>query len=103
MVVYVLAFAAETTGVDAAAVLEQVAFLGTSPNAGNAVGQKIKWYAKHGRKNGIHVTPTVLVNGINGAFFSIYALAIQDWLLFTPNAIGAGLATIQILLCLMFP
>jgi len=47
--------------------------------------------------------PTVLVNGINGVFFSIYALAIQDMLLFTPNAIGAALAAIQILLCLVFP
>lgn len=47
--------------------------------------------------------PTVLVNGINGAFFSIYALAIDDWLLFAPNAIGAGLAAIQLILCLLFP
>jgi len=58
------AAAADATGVDAAAVYEKVQFLGTSPNAGNAVGQLVKWYAKHGRKNGIHVTPTVLVNGI---------------------------------------
>lgn len=56
--------ASEASGVDPAAVLEHVAFLGTSPNAGNAVGQLMKWYVKHGRKNGIHVTPTVLVNGI---------------------------------------
>jgi hypothetical protein len=60
-----LAAAAQAaSGVDAAAVLEQVKFLGTSPNSGNAVTQLVKWYTKHGRKNGIHVTPTVLVNGI---------------------------------------
>jgi protein-disulfide isomerase len=58
------AAAADASGVDPGAVMEQVAFLGTSPNAGNAVGQLVKWYANHGRKNGIHVTPTVLVNGI---------------------------------------
>jgi len=56
--------AAEASGVDAASVLQKVQFLGTSPNAGNEMGQLVKWYAKHGRKNGIHVTPTVLVNGI---------------------------------------
>lgn len=47
--------------------------------------------------------PTVLVNGINGSFFSIYALAIGDMLLLAPNAIGAALAAIQILLCVVFP
>lgn len=47
--------------------------------------------------------PTVLVNGINGSFFSIYALAIGDMLLLAPNAIGAALAAIQVLLCLVFP
>jgi len=56
--------AAQASGVDATAVLAKVDFLATSPNAGNEMGQLIKWYAKHGRKNGIHVTPTVLVNGI---------------------------------------
>mmetsp|Transcript_2434 Transcript_2434/g.5490 ORF Transcript_2434/g.5490 Transcript_2434/m.5490 type:complete len:204 (-) Transcript_2434:550-1161(-) len=55
---------AGASGVDAAAVLQKVAYLGTSPNAGNQVGQLLKWYVKHGRKNGIHVTPTVYVNGI---------------------------------------
>ena len=47
--------------------------------------------------------PTVLVNGINGMFFSIYALAIGDTLLLAPNAIGATLAAVQVLLCLVFP
>lgn len=56
--------AAAATGIDGAAVLEKVKYLGTAPNAGNAMGQMLKWYVKFGRKNGIHVTPTVLVNGI---------------------------------------
>merc|ERR1712151_1397751 len=56
--------AAKASGVDEAAVLEKVKYLGTSPNAGNQMGQQIRWYVKFGRKNGIHVTPTVLVNGI---------------------------------------
>eukprot|EP00746_Dinoflagellata_sp_MGD_P049488 gnl/MRDRNA2_/MRDRNA2_22334_c0_seq1.p1 gnl/MRDRNA2_/MRDRNA2_22334_c0~~gnl/MRDRNA2_/MRDRNA2_22334_c0_seq1.p1 ORF type:complete len:261 (+),score=57.28 gnl/MRDRNA2_/MRDRNA2_22334_c0_seq1:82-783(+) len=56
--------AADATGIDKAAVLEKVKYLGTSPNAGNEMGQLVKWYVKFGRKNGIHVTPTVLVNGI---------------------------------------
>lgn len=56
--------AAEATGVDKAAILEKVKFLGSSPNSGNEMGQMMKWYVKHGRKNGIHVTPTVYVNGI---------------------------------------
>jgi len=47
--------------------------------------------------------PTVLVNGVNGAFFSIYALAINDMLLLAPNAIGAALAAVQVLLCVAFP
>jgi len=56
--------ATEATGVDKVAVLEKVKYLGTSPNSGNETGQMLKWYVKHGRKNGIHVTPTVYMNGI---------------------------------------
>jgi len=46
--------------------------------------------------------PTVLVNGLNGAFWAVYALAIKDKYLFIPNLIGVSLAAIQILLCLLF-
>lgn len=46
--------------------------------------------------------PTVLINGLNGAFWSIYALAINDTYLLVPNAIGFALASIQTLLCLVF-
>ena len=54
----------EASGVDAQAVLERVRFLGTSSNAGNAVGQLLRQYSQHGRNHRIHATPTVLVNGI---------------------------------------
>jgi solute carrier family 50 protein (sugar transporter) len=46
--------------------------------------------------------PTVLINGINGVFWSVYALAIKDTYMLIPNAIGASLAAVQALLCLMF-
>lgn len=73
--------AAEASGVDAAQVLEKVKWLGTSPNAGNSVSQLVKWYVKKGRKNGIHVTPTVLVNGIEEPSISS-GWTLQDWVLY---------------------
>lgn len=33
-------------------------------NSGNAVTDDLKWHVKYGRYNAIHVSPTVLVNGI---------------------------------------
>ena len=84
------ATAAEATGVDRLAVLERVAFLGTSPNAGNSVGQLIKFYAKHGRKRGIHVTPTVLVNGIEeGDISSSWSLG--QWTDYLDAKLAGGL------------
>jgi len=46
--------------------------------------------------------PTVLINGINGIFWSSYALAINDIFLFVPNAIGVSLAAVQTILCVVF-
>ena len=46
--------------------------------------------------------PTVLINGLNGVFWSVYAMAIKDNYLLAPNAIGATLASIQVVLCLIF-
>merc|ERR1711972_672087 len=70
--------ATAASGVNKAAVLAKVKYLGTSPNAGNEMGQLIKWYVKFGRKNGIHVTPTVLVNGIEeGSISSGWTL--EQW------------------------
>ena len=46
--------------------------------------------------------PMVVLNGLNGMFWGSYALAIRDWYLFAPNAIGAVLASIQGGLCVLF-
>merc|ERR1719421_1181772 len=46
--------------------------------------------------------PTVLLNGINAVFWSVYALAIRDKYLLIPNAIGASLCAIQTFLCFAF-
>jgi solute carrier family 50 protein (sugar transporter) len=46
--------------------------------------------------------PTVFLNGVNGMFWSVYALAIKDTYMLLPNAIGASLALIQALLCVVF-
>eukprot|EP00615_Pteridomonas_danica_P002634 CAMPEP_0114329364 /NCGR_PEP_ID=MMETSP0101-20121206/1033_1 /TAXON_ID=38822 ORGANISM="Pteridomonas danica, Strain PT" /NCGR_SAMPLE_ID=MMETSP0101 /ASSEMBLY_ACC=CAM_ASM_000211 /LENGTH=278 /DNA_ID=CAMNT_0001459013 /DNA_START=8 /DNA_END=844 /DNA_ORIENTATION=+ len=46
--------------------------------------------------------PTVLINLINGVFWSVYALAINDTYMLVPNAIGAALGVIQALLCIVF-
>ena len=43
--------------------------------------------------------PMVLLNGMNAAFWSAYALAIHDVYILVPNAIGLGLAGVQTLLC----
>jgi len=46
--------------------------------------------------------PTVLVNGANGLFWAMYALAINDRYLLVPNAIGVALASVQTALCVRF-
>ena len=46
--------------------------------------------------------PTVAVNGINGLFWSMYAVAIKDRYLLVPNAIGVALALTQAALCFLF-
>ena len=43
--------------------------------------------------------PTVAVNCLNGLFWSMYAMAINDRYLLVPNAIGVALATVQAALC----
>ena len=54
---------APATGLDASAVLAQVALAGEG-NKGSATTQQIKWAVKYHRCRGIHVTPTVLLNGL---------------------------------------
>jgi len=48
-------------------------------NTGSGVSQEMKWYAKHHRKHGMHVTPTVAINGIeDGAISSGWTQ--EEWL-----------------------
>lgn len=39
-------------------------YTGTEVNTGSGLFQDVKWYTKHHRKRGMHVTPTVIVNGL---------------------------------------
>jgi solute carrier family 50 protein (sugar transporter) len=50
----------------------------------------------------IHV-PTMLTNTANGSFWAAYGVAVLDPFIAVPNAIGALLGLIQIVLCLLFP
>jgi solute carrier family 50 protein (sugar transporter) len=50
----------------------------------------------------IHV-PTMITNTANGAFWSAYGIAVQDYLIGVPNGVGAFLGGIQIVLCVLFP
>lgn len=45
-------------------VRELVGVKGSSPNAGTAVTDDLKYFVKLGRQNGIHVTPSAVFNGI---------------------------------------
>jgi len=44
-------------------------------NAGNAMTQHIKWACKYHRGRGVHVTPTVHVNGLEAGIVSSGAAA----------------------------
>jgi solute carrier family 50 protein (sugar transporter) len=50
----------------------------------------------------IHV-PTMITNTANGVFWCAYGIAVQDYLIGGPNAVGAFLGGIQIVLCVLFP
>jgi solute carrier family 50 protein (sugar transporter) len=50
----------------------------------------------------IHV-PTMLTNTANGSFWAAYGIAVLDPFIAVPNALGALLGLIQIILCLLFP
>ena len=63
------ALAATIEGVDAEAVAAALKLTGPG-NAGTGVTQAIKWAVKYHRCRGIHVTPTVLVNGLEAGIVS---------------------------------
>ena len=47
--------------------------------------------------------PTMIMNTLNGAFWTAYGIAIRDWFIAVPNGLGAVLGAIQIVVCLLFP
>ena len=47
-------------------------------NSGNAMTQDLKWACKHHRTRGVHVTPTVFVNGIEASQVSS-GWKLTDW------------------------
>lgn len=72
-----LANIAAGIGVNKAAVLEQLALKGEG-NGGNAVTQQMKFAAKFHRNRGMHVTPTVLANGLEASHISS-GWTIEEW------------------------
>lgn len=61
------AFAHDQVGVSVDAMLEKLAVdtsSGEAKNGGNAVAKDLKYFTKLHRQNGVHVTPTVAVNGV---------------------------------------
>ncbi|KAL7009490.1 hypothetical protein EMMF5_001121 [Cystobasidiomycetes sp. EMM_F5] len=59
-----LAKLAGQSGVDENAVLKLINLTGTSLNSGTQITDDLKLQVKLGRQNGIHVTPTVLLDGL---------------------------------------
>lgn len=60
-------FAEETSGVSASRILELVAIdtsSGEAKNLGNAVGKDLKYFTRLHRQNGVHMTPSIAINGI---------------------------------------
>lgn len=50
----------------------------------------------------LHI-PTMMLNTLNGAFWMIYGFAIEDYYVSLPNALGALLGGLQIVLLILFP
>lgn len=50
----------------------------------------------------IHI-PTMLTNTANGTFWMAYGIAVFDLIIVVPNALGAILGAVQIVLCVVFP
>lgn len=56
--------AAQSAGVSQAAVLEELSFPPNDPHPGSNISKVLKWYIKEGRQMGVHVSPTLSVNGL---------------------------------------
>jgi protein-disulfide isomerase len=72
---------AAATGVDRAAVEALLARSPEAGNSGNQMTQMIKWVVKYHRCRGVHVTPTVHVNGLEAGVVSS-GWATEQWLEF---------------------
>ena len=67
--------------VDAAQVKALLVMNEGGGNAGNAMTQHIKWACKYHRGRGVHVTPTVHVNGLEAGVISS-GWTCEQWLAF---------------------
>lgn len=65
-------------GVDKDAVKALLLPAGKRGNAGNAMTQEMKWACKFHRTRGVHVTPTVFVNGVEAGIVSS-SWTEEDW------------------------
>eukprot|EP00913_Durusdinium_trenchii_P022632 g21255.t1 len=63
-----LAIVAHEQGFDDKKIMARLHLTGLG-NAGNAVTQHLKWATRFHRLRGVHVTPTVFVNGLEARFF----------------------------------
>eukprot|EP00927_Polykrikos_kofoidii_P056942 TRINITY_DN51040_c0_g1_i1.p1 TRINITY_DN51040_c0_g1~~TRINITY_DN51040_c0_g1_i1.p1 ORF type:complete len:207 (+),score=38.54 TRINITY_DN51040_c0_g1_i1:108-728(+) len=72
---------ANGVGVDGQAVAAKLAIRPGSGNAGNEITQHIKWAVKYHRCRGVHVTPTVHVNGLEAGVVSS-SWTSEQWLAF---------------------
>lgn len=78
---------AASGGVDRAATAAKLAMRASADgnNVGNEVTQAVKWICKHHRTRGVHVTPTVHVNGLEAGIVSS-GWTPEQWLAFLePN------------------
>jgi solute carrier family 50 protein (sugar transporter) len=50
----------------------------------------------------LHI-PTMILNTLNGIFWMVYGIAVNDYFIYAPNGLGAGMGGIQIVLSFIFP
>lgn len=75
-----LVIIANEMGFDSTKIMARLQLAG-SGNSGNAVTQRMKWVTKFHRTRGVHVTPTVFVNGLEARIVSSDWKA-EDWATF---------------------
>jgi len=66
----ILRLAAETLSEPEVAQVKSMLGLAGAGNSGNQATQLMKWAVKHHRTRGVHVTPTVFVNGLEAGIVS---------------------------------